>query len=171
MTNFTAAQLMEIALGLEASRIEDRMKGKGLIIRGWAPQMLILIMKLLEDVTHCGWNSTLGVTAGVPMVTWPLSAEQFFNEKFETDVLKIGIVVGIQQLVKLLGDLVKRETIHVLPEGNRVADALACYGSKIISSSDVLSTDYFVIFVVPPLFVKDLIVEDILGMILYRTFY
>ena len=46
-------------------------------------------------VTHCGWNSTLeGVCCGVPMVAWPLSAEQFFNEKLLTDVLKIGVGVG-----------------------------------------------------------------------------
>ncbi|XP_007042483.2 PREDICTED: LOW QUALITY PROTEIN: scopoletin glucosyltransferase [Theobroma cacao] len=136
-TNFAAAQLMEIAMGLEASGqqfiwvvrkkknkeekedwlpegFEKKMEGKGLIIRGWAPQMLIPDHEAVGGfVTHCGWNSTLeGVTAGVPMVTWPLSAEQFLNEKFVTDVLKIGIVVGIQQSVKMLGNFVKRETIQ-----------------------------------------------------------
>ena len=36
-------------------------------------------------VTHCGWNSTLeGVSAEVPMVTWTMGAEQFFNEKIVT---------------------------------------------------------------------------------------
>jgi len=38
-------------------------------------------------VTHCGWNSTLEavtVTAGVPMVTWPVAAHQFFNHKLVT---------------------------------------------------------------------------------------
>ncbi|XWS68055.1 hypothetical protein CRYUN_Cryun04dG0057500 [Craigia yunnanensis] len=100
------------------------MEGNGLIIRGWAPQMLILDHEAVGGfVTHCGWNSTLeGVTYGVPMVTWPLSAEQFFNEKFVTDVLKIGIVVGIQQSVKLLGDLVKRETIQKAVEEIMVGD-------------------------------------------------
>ncbi|KAF8650103.1 hypothetical protein HU200_064077 [Digitaria exilis] len=30
-----------------------------------------------EFVTHCGWNSTLeAITAGVPMLCWPLYAEQ-----------------------------------------------------------------------------------------------
>ena len=47
------------------------MEGKGLIIRGWAPQVLILDHEAVGGfVTHCGWNSILeGVTAGVPMVT------------------------------------------------------------------------------------------------------
>ena len=66
-------------------------------------------------VTHCGWNSTLeGVTAGVPMVTWPLSAEQFYNEKLVTRVLKIGVDVGVQQLMdKSGGDSIKRDAIEM----------------------------------------------------------
>lgn len=70
--------------------------GKGLIIRGWAPQLLILGHAATGGyVTHCGWNSTLeAVSAGVPVVTWPVSAEQFYNEKLLTDVLRIGVRVG-----------------------------------------------------------------------------
>ncbi|TKY59058.1 Scopoletin glucosyltransferase [Spatholobus suberectus] len=121
MAKFPDSQLREIAEGLEASgqqfiwvvgkRKEDReewlpdegfekrMEGKGLIIRGWAPQVLILEHEAIGAfVTHCGWNSTLeGVAAGVPMVTWPVGAEQFYNEKLVTDVLKIGVPVGVKK--------------------------------------------------------------------------
>jgi hypothetical protein len=38
------------------------------------------------------------------MVTWPVSAEQFFNEKLVTDVLKIGVAVGVQHWVTVYGD-------------------------------------------------------------------
>ncbi|KAF2294663.1 hypothetical protein GH714_014581 [Hevea brasiliensis] len=78
---------------------ERRMEGKGLIIRGWAPQVLILDHEATGGfMTHCGWNSTLeAVASGVPMVTWPLYAEQFFNEKLVTEVLKVGISVGSQE--------------------------------------------------------------------------
>ncbi|MCE2055941.1 Scopoletin glucosyltransferase [Datura stramonium] len=114
MSNLTDTQIEEIALGLEASEqefiwvvrkgkipegFEERTKEKGLIIRGWAPQVLILDHEAVGAfVTHCGWNSTLeGVSAGVPMVTWPMFAEQFFNEQLITEVLRIGVAVGAEQ--------------------------------------------------------------------------
>ncbi|XP_028781160.1 scopoletin glucosyltransferase-like [Neltuma alba] len=92
---------------------EKRMEGKGLIIRGWAPQVLILDHESTGGfVTHCGWNSTLeGVSAGVPMVTWPVSAEQFYNEKLITEVLRIGVAVGVKKWVPLVGDHIEKEAI------------------------------------------------------------
>ncbi|KAF9594997.1 hypothetical protein IFM89_035971 [Coptis chinensis] len=113
-----AAQLLEIAMGLEASNVpfiwvvrmsknsdneqflpegfEERMEGKGLIIRDWAPQALILDHPAVGGfMTHCGWNSTFeGITAGLPLITWPMFAEQFNNEQLVTQVLKIGIRSG-----------------------------------------------------------------------------
>ncbi|CAB4290533.1 unnamed protein product [Prunus armeniaca] len=139
MARFSNSQLKEIAAGLEATRLEfiwvvrrgkndddvgkedwlpegfeERMEGKGLIIRGWAPQVLILDHGAVGGfVTHCGWNSTLeGIAAGLPMVTWPVSAEQFYNDKLVTQVLKIGVGVGDQKWVRVEGDSVKREAIE-----------------------------------------------------------
>ncbi|GKV01609.1 hypothetical protein SLEP1_g14154 [Rubroshorea leprosula] len=137
MARLNSAQLKEIAMGLEASGqgfiwvvrkeknseeeegwlpegFEKRMEGKGLIIRGWAPQVLILEHHAIGGfVTHCGWNSALeGVCAGVPMVTWPLSGEQFYNEKLVTQVLEIGVAVGVQKSVKRVGDFVRREALE-----------------------------------------------------------
>lgn len=115
-------QLIEIGLGLEASsrpfiwiirksdhsaevekwlaedKFEERVKGRGLIIRGWAPQVLILSHPSVGAFfTHCGWNSTLeGICAGVPMITWPMFAEQFYNEKFAVNVLRIGVRIGVE---------------------------------------------------------------------------
>lgn len=119
----SGAQIKEIGLGLEASnfpfiwiirgldfseevekwlddeKFEERVEGRGLIIRGWAPQVLILSHPSIGGfLTHCGWNSTLeGVCAGVPMITWPMFAEQFYNEKFIVHVLKIGVRVGVEE--------------------------------------------------------------------------
>ncbi|CAI0403019.1 unnamed protein product, partial [Linum tenue] len=56
---------------------------QGLIIEGWAPQLLILGHTAVGGfVTHYGWNSVVeAIATEVPMVTWPLGTEQFFNKK------------------------------------------------------------------------------------------
>ncbi|XP_020572882.1 scopoletin glucosyltransferase-like, partial [Phalaenopsis equestris] len=112
--NFTATQLKEMAMGLEDSGhpfvwvirdagdewipegYEERIEGRGILIKEWAPQLLILNHEAVGGfVTHCGWNSSLeGIAAGLPMGTWPLYAEQFFNERLLVDVLGIGVEVG-----------------------------------------------------------------------------
>ncbi|KAL5555066.1 hypothetical protein UlMin_037302 [Ulmus minor] len=123
VTKFPATQLIEIAHALENSGhpfiwvvrkkeeeeyedvfpagFEERMKEskRGFIVKNWAPQLVILDHLATGGmVTHCGWNSTLeGITAGLPMITWPLFGEQFFNEKLVTDVLRIGVGVGVKQ--------------------------------------------------------------------------
>ncbi|XP_062117406.1 UDP-glycosyltransferase 73D1-like [Humulus lupulus] len=136
------SQLIELGLGLEASgqpfiwvvkpgdkffefenwlkeeRFEERIKGKGMLIVGWAPQVLILAHKAIGGfLTHCGWNSTIeAVCSGLPMITWPLFAEQFLNEKMVVDVLKIGVGVGVEVPVRWgdeekIGVLVKRDGV------------------------------------------------------------
>ncbi|GMP51262.1 hypothetical protein CsSME_00017554 [Camellia sinensis var. sinensis] len=58
---------------------EERMtkSGQGLIVKSWAPQLLILEHANIGGfLTHCGWNSTIkGIGASVSMITWPLVAE------------------------------------------------------------------------------------------------
>ncbi|XP_057498253.1 UDP-glycosyltransferase 73C4-like [Actinidia eriantha] len=103
---------------MEEDGFEKRTNERGLIIRGWAPQVLILDHPAVGAfLTHCGWNSTLeGVCAGVPMITWPQFAEQFFNEKLVLKVLETGVSVGAQIAVNALEEdnfevLIKREAI------------------------------------------------------------
>ncbi|KAL8544133.1 hypothetical protein ACS0TY_004601 [Phlomoides rotata] len=59
----------------------DRTTDSGLVVKSWAPQVAVLSHESVGGfVTHCGWNSVLeSVCAGVPMVAWPLYAEQHMN--------------------------------------------------------------------------------------------
>lgn len=59
------------------------MKGYAFIYSGWAPQQEILKHPATGGfMSHCGWNSTLeSMVAGVPMLTWPLGAEQRVNAR------------------------------------------------------------------------------------------
>ncbi|KAI3696721.1 hypothetical protein L6452_29227 [Arctium lappa] len=120
LSDASTEQAIELGLGLELSNTpfiwfirhtsdefekwlleegyEERIKDRGLMVRGWAPQILILSHHTIGGfVTHCGWNSTLeGISAGIPMVTWPHFADQFLNERFIIDVLKIGVRIGAE---------------------------------------------------------------------------
>ncbi|XP_012086438.2 UDP-glycosyltransferase 73C3 isoform X1 [Jatropha curcas] len=143
LPNLTTLQVIELGLGLESSKrpfiwvvrrgdyrskeiekwvsetgFKERIKGRGLFIRGWAPQMLILSHPAIGGfVTHCGWNSILeAISSGVPMATWPLFADQFINEKLVIQVLKIGVSFGVEVPEKFgeegkFGLLVKKEDV------------------------------------------------------------
>jgi hypothetical protein len=98
-----AKQVVELGLGLEASghpfiwvvrnaeqydetvreflrELEARVAGRCLLVREWAPQVLMLSHAAVGGfVTHCGWNSTLeAVAAGLPVVTWPHFTDQLW---------------------------------------------------------------------------------------------
>ncbi|XVE59396.1 hypothetical protein DITRI_Ditri05aG0043300 [Diplodiscus trichospermus] len=58
----------------------ERIQGRGMIC-GWAPQVEVLAHKAIGGfISHCGWNSILeSLWFGVPIVTWPMYAEQQLN--------------------------------------------------------------------------------------------
>lgn len=59
----------------------ERTRDRGLAVAAWAPQVRVLSHPATAAfVTHCGWNSALeSVKHGVPMVSWPMFAEQRMN--------------------------------------------------------------------------------------------
>nr|QSH48339.1 UGT6 [Ginkgo biloba] len=119
------AQIEQLALGLEASGkpfiwamrtcpqgegegegegawesflppgFQERTKGRGLLIPGWAPQLLILSHpSTAAFISHCGWNSMLeSLSRGIPIICWPLAGEQFLNTKWFVHHLGVALQV------------------------------------------------------------------------------
>ncbi|XP_030533105.1 UDP-glycosyltransferase 88B1-like [Rhodamnia argentea] len=73
----------------------ERTKERGLVVKKWAPQVAVLSHPSVGGfVTHCGWNSVLeAVCAGVPMLAWPLYAEQGHNRVLLVHETKIALPV------------------------------------------------------------------------------
>ncbi|KDP45372.1 hypothetical protein JCGZ_09621 [Jatropha curcas] len=105
-------QLNEIANGLEESKVNflwvirkkeselgegflERVKERGIIVRDWVDQMEILMHKSVKGfLSHCGWNSVLeSLCAGVPILAWPMMAEQHLNARMVVEEIKVGLRV------------------------------------------------------------------------------
>ncbi|XP_052169267.1 UDP-glycosyltransferase 73C1-like [Oryza glaberrima] len=120
LTHLRATQAIELARGLEASGrpfvwaikeakaaavsewldgegYEERVSDRGLLVRGWAPQVTILSHPAAGGfLTHCGWNATLeAISHGVPALTWPNFSDQFSSEQLLVDVLRVGVRSGV----------------------------------------------------------------------------
>uniref|UniRef100_A0ACD5ZIQ9 Uncharacterized protein n=1 Tax=Avena sativa TaxID=4498 RepID=A0ACD5ZIQ9_AVESA len=166
VSRFSPAELREIARGLDLSgknlvwvvsssagtddwsewmpegfaeltaRVDD---SRGFVIRGWAPQTRILNHRSVGGfMTHCGWNSVLeAVSAGVPMVTWPRYADQFYNEKLVVEVLKVGVSVGAKDYAssmdahEVIGGEVIAGSIARLMGDNEEGDAIRKKASEL----------------------------------------
>ncbi|CAI8612256.1 unnamed protein product [Vicia faba] len=71
----------------------ERTKEQGLVVPNWAPQTRILSHGSVGGfLTHCGWNSVLeSIVLGVPMIAWPLFAEQKMNAVLLCDQVKVAM--------------------------------------------------------------------------------
>ncbi|PWA40681.1 UDP-glucuronosyl/UDP-glucosyltransferase [Artemisia annua] len=117
-------QIMELAIGLEKSDhrflwvlcdadkggvsgnesgrkfvlplgFEERVKGRGLVMRDWAPQLDILgHLSTGGFMSHCGWNSCMeAMTMGVPIAAWPMSSDQPLNAFSLSSVLGVALLM------------------------------------------------------------------------------
>ncbi|GLJ52982.1 hypothetical protein SUGI_1128500 [Cryptomeria japonica] len=130
------ADIKALARGLEASQqafiwaikrlpevelpegFEERTIDRGLVIWGWAPQLLILSHPSTGAfLSHCGWNSTLeSISLGVPMITWPMFAEQPFNSKLLVEQMGFAEQIGSHIDDVVDEHVVKRAVIKLLAE-------------------------------------------------------
>ncbi|CAL5022937.1 unnamed protein product [Urochloa decumbens] len=80
-TNFAAMDDKDDPLAWLPEGFLERTHSRGLAVAAWAPQVRVLSHPATAAfVSHCGWNSALeSVAAGLPMIAWPLYAEQRTN--------------------------------------------------------------------------------------------
>ncbi|KAL7748220.1 hypothetical protein RI367_006406 [Sorochytrium milnesiophthora] len=66
------------------------------LLMGWAPQRLILAHRATQAfVSHCGWNSAIeALSNGVPVIAWPMFAEQFINADMIASP-DVGVAVSV----------------------------------------------------------------------------
>uniref|UniRef100_A0A453QLC3 Glycosyltransferase n=1 Tax=Aegilops tauschii subsp. strangulata TaxID=200361 RepID=A0A453QLC3_AEGTS len=101
----------------------ERTKGTGLVVKSWAPQRDVLAQDAVGAfVTHCGWNSVLEtVMAGMPMLAWPLYAEQRVNRVFLEKELGLAVAVeGYDKEVVQADEVASKMRWMMESDGGRV---------------------------------------------------
>jgi hydroquinone glucosyltransferase len=133
-------QLTELAFGLEESGhrfiwvvkesvngsladvlpegVLERTKEISRIITTWAPQVSILKHKSIAAfVTHCGWGSSLeGIINGVPLIAFPMFAEQKMNAVLLTEEVKVALRLRGSESGLVLRDEISRVVKCVMEE-------------------------------------------------------
>lgn len=186
LARISCSQTQELALGLETSGhpfiwavrppadqvadassdflpegFEKRMneKKQGLLIRGWAPQLLILSHPSIGGfLSHCGWNSIVeSISQGVPIIGWPMAADQFYNSKLLEEVVGMNVEIcrgvdaelhrtKVERAVKLLmeekrGVAVKKRAMEMREAATR---AIWSDEGRVIKGSSVANVDDFI---------------------------
>ncbi|EXC24802.1 Hydroquinone glucosyltransferase [Morus notabilis] len=94
-------------------------KARGLVVTSWAPQAQVLAhISTGGLLTHCGWNSTLeSVVHGVPLIAWPLYAEQKMNAVLLTESAQIALRPNVNDENGLVGRGEIAQIVKSLMEG------------------------------------------------------
>ncbi|XP_078169033.1 UDP-glycosyltransferase 90A1-like [Carex rostrata] len=124
-------QTKELATGLERSGLDfiwvmrgeksnwhdgfaERVGVRCRLVNEWVDQTEILAHKAVYGfMSHCGWNSVMEtLCAGVPVLAWPMIADQRLNAKFVVEELKMGLRIRASDGTK--DGLVEAEEIERL---------------------------------------------------------
>ncbi|KAL8503639.1 hypothetical protein ACS0TY_022390 [Phlomoides rotata] len=101
--------------GYSPHGLEERVGKRGLIIKGWAPQLSIVSHPSTGGfLSHCGWNSTMeAIGCGIPILAWPIRGDQFYDAKLVVKYLKAGHMVSneLSEMVKKLDIMQGIETL------------------------------------------------------------
>ncbi|GJR11491.1 UDP-glycosyltransferase 73E1-like protein [Tanacetum coccineum] len=115
LARISTQQVIELGLGLESTNQPFIwcVKNKTQELDKW-----FLGFKERVEELHSALES---ICAGVPMVTWPFLGDQFLNEAFIVEILKIGVRIGVEIPVPFgeeeeIGVLVKKEDVKMAVE-------------------------------------------------------
>ncbi|KAF8008991.1 hypothetical protein BT93_J0087 [Corymbia citriodora subsp. variegata] len=91
----------------------ERVRDRGLVIDGWAPQAKILEHPSIGGfVSHCGWGSIMeSIKSGVPIIAMPMQLDQPLNARM---VEAYG--VGLEVKRNKSGDLERSEIAKVIKD-------------------------------------------------------
>ncbi|KAL8491947.1 hypothetical protein ACS0TY_023520 [Phlomoides rotata] len=145
--SISPSQMIALALGLEDSKkpfiwvirtptgfnfkteskflpdgFEERFaqNNQGLVVHGWAPQLEILCHRSTGAfLSHCGWNSTVeSLSQGVPMIGWPLAAEQGYNAKVLVEEMGVCVELSRGKESTINREDVRKVIERVIGEGD-----------------------------------------------------
>ncbi|KAL2544802.1 UDP-glycosyltransferase 90A1 [Forsythia ovata] len=90
-----------------------------MLVKEWVDQREILEHSSVQGfLSHCGWNSVMeSICANVPILAWPMMAEQPLNAKMVVEEIGIGLRVetsdgsmnGFVKWEKLVKELMEGE--------------------------------------------------------------
>lgn len=116
------AQQIEQGYGSVPDGFEERVSGRGLVMKDWAPQLAILNHRAVGGfLSHCGWNSVMeAVVAGVMIMCWPMEADQFINARLMSEYLGAAVQVcqgndsvpDSAELGRVISESMKKERIE-----------------------------------------------------------
>ncbi|XP_043694290.1 hydroquinone glucosyltransferase-like [Telopea speciosissima] len=150
--NFFNAQSIEDPFSYLPKGFLERTKGRGLVVPSWAPQIQVLNHGSTGGfLTHCGWNSTLeSIVHGVPLIAWPLFAEQRMNAVMLVEDMKVALrpkeredgIIGQEEIAKVVRSLMEGEEGQSVRSRMRelkdaAARVLSEEGSSTLSLSEV----------------------------------
>jgi UDP:flavonoid glycosyltransferase YjiC (YdhE family) len=96
------------------------------MVCGWAPQIQVLAHRSVGGfVSHCGWNSILeSLWYGVPVVTWPMYAEQQLNAFQMVNDLGLAIEMTLDYRMDsnelVVADKIAKSVKSLMEEGSTV---------------------------------------------------
>nr|KYP42144.1 Anthocyanidin 3-O-glucosyltransferase 5 [Cajanus cajan] len=125
---FTAGEKSETGTTVASNPFPEefyRVQSNGLVITDWAPQMDILKHPSIGAfVSHCGWNSVIeSVSCGVPIIGWPLYAEQMMNATMLAEEVGNSIRVKVSPSTNMVG---KEELAKVIRKIMDMDDKEGC---------------------------------------------